>query len=145
MTCAAQAWSLFASGAPYSGPREAYGPWHPTAGVPESYFHREKERHRLFADLLRDVVGNPIRPVAFDQAWSAWNAGTVPGIARRVYDDRAFYEMPVLADALEDAGCTDADILTHCRTEGPHVRGCWVVDLLLARNEPSFKPSVTDH
>ena len=54
-------------------------------------------------------------------------------IAQAIYDDRAFDRMPILADALEDAGCTDRAILDHCRSEGPHVRGCWVVDLLLGK------------
>ncbi len=55
-------------------------------------------------------------------------------LARSIYDDRAFDRLPVLADALEDAGCTDAAILDHCRGPGPHVRGCWVVDLILGKS-----------
>jgi hypothetical protein len=61
------------------------------------------------------------------------NHGTVPAIARRIYDERASHDMPIVADALEDAGCTDADLLAHCRAGGPHVRGCWAVDLLLGK------------
>jgi hypothetical protein len=81
---------------------------------------------------LRDILGPlPFRPVVIDPAWVRWNHGTIPAIARRIYEERAFHDMPILADALEDAGCTDADLLAHCRTGGPHVRGCWVVDLLL--------------
>jgi hypothetical protein len=83
--------------------------------------------------LLREVTGNPFRTVAIDSAWLAWNHGTVPAVARRVYEDRAFHDLPILADALEDAGCTDADLLAHCRTGGGHVRGCWALDLLLGR------------
>ena len=49
-------------------------------------------------------------------------------------DDRAFDRLPVLADALQDAGCDNADILTHCRSGGEHVRGCWVLDLLLGKS-----------
>ena len=63
----------------------------------------------------------------------AWNAGTVRRIAQAIYDDRAFDRMPILADALEDAGCDNADILNHCRESREHVRGCWVVDLLLGK------------
>lgn len=85
------------------------------------------------AELLRCIVGNPFRPVAVDPSWLVWNTGTVPKLARGIYDDRAFDRMPVLRDALEEAGCTDADILNHCRGPGPHVRGCWVVDLLLGK------------
>jgi len=87
-----------------------------------------------FAKLWRDIFGPlPFRPVAVDPAWLAWNGGTVPAIACRVYAERAFHDLPILADALEDAGCANADILAHCRGGGEHVRGCWVVDLLLGK------------
>jgi hypothetical protein len=87
-------------------------------------------RKRLFNDIFGPL---PFRPVTIDPAWLRWNFGTVPAIARHVYEDRAFHDMPILADALEDAGCTNADILTHSRQSGEHVRGCWVVDLLLGK------------
>jgi hypothetical protein len=83
--------------------------------------------------LLRDVIGNPFHPVVGDLTWWAWNGGTVPMIAQAIYDEQAFDRMPVLADALEDAGCANAEILRHCREPGEHVRGCWVVDLLLGK------------
>jgi hypothetical protein len=86
------------------------------------------------ADLLRDLFGNCFRQVTFDPAWLAWNDGTVVRLAQAVYGERAFDRLPVLADALEDAGCTDADLLGHLRGPGPHVRGCWVVDLLLGKS-----------
>jgi hypothetical protein len=86
------------------------------------------------AGLYRDIFGNPFRPVPIDPTWLAWNDGTVPRMALAIYNDRAFDQLPILADALEEAGCTDADILAHCRSEGPHVRGCWVVDLLLGKS-----------
>jgi len=82
---------------------------------------------------LRDIFGNPFRPVTVNPGWLAWNDGTVPRIAQAIYDERAFDRMTILADALEDAGCTDQDILGHCRSGGEHVRGCWVVDLLLGK------------
>lgn len=70
--------------------------------------------------------------MAVDSAWLTWNHGTVPAIARHVYDDRAFHDLPILADALEDAGCTDPEILGHCRADGAiHAKGCWVVDLVI--------------
>jgi hypothetical protein len=78
--------------------------------------------------LLRCTFGNPFCPVTLDPAWLTSN---VASLAQAIYDDRAFDRLPILADALEDAGCTDAAILEHCRGPGPHVRGCWVVDLLL--------------
>jgi hypothetical protein len=87
---------------------------------------------RTVAYLMREVVGHPFRPVQVDPSWLRWNGGTVAAIARGVYDERAFDRMPVLADALEDAGCADAAILSHCRSAG-HVRGCWLLDALLDR------------
>ena len=80
--------------------------------------------------LLRDIFGNPFRPVVLEPAWLT---EAVVGIARGIYEDRAFERMPILADALQDAGCENADILTHCREPGVHVRGCWVVDLVLGK------------
>jgi hypothetical protein len=82
---------------------------------------------------LRDIFDNPFRPVTIDPAWLTWRDGTLPKLAQDIYDERAFDRLPILADALEDAGCDNADILTHCRGPGPHVRGCWVVDLLLGK------------
>lgn len=83
--------------------------------------------------FLRDIFGNPFRSVTIDAACLAWNDNTVPKLARAIYDDCAFHRLPILADVLEAAGCTDQDILGHCRGPGPHVRGCWVVDLLLGK------------
>jgi hypothetical protein len=86
------------------------------------------------AHLFRDVFGNPFRPLpTIDPTWLTWNTRMVAKMARSAYDDRAFDRLPILADALEDAGCTDAAILEHLRVPGPHVRGCWVVDLLLGK------------
>jgi hypothetical protein len=83
------------------------------------------------ANLLRDVVGNPFRPVSVDPQWLEWRDGTVARMARTMYSERRFADMPVLADALEDAGCTNADVLAHCRNGGPHALGCWALDLVL--------------
>jgi hypothetical protein len=92
---------------------------------------RQGER-REQARILRDLFGPlPFRNVEVAPAWLTWNGGTVPNLARAIYDERAFDRLPVLADALEEAGCTNAEILGHCRGPGPHARGCWVVDLLL--------------
>jgi hypothetical protein len=101
------------------------------------------------ADLLRDIFGNPFRPVEREPAWLT---SDVLALARGIYDDHAFDRMPILADALQDAGCNADDILNHCRYSSlrgaepsgspatghgtrasPHVRGCWVVDLLLGK------------
>jgi len=81
-------------------------------------------------DTLRDIFGNPFRPVAFD---TAWRTDTAVALATQMYESRDFGAMPILADALQDAGCDSDDILSHCRGPGPHVRGCWVVDLVLGK------------
>jgi hypothetical protein len=78
--------------------------------------------------LLRDILGNPFRPVAVDPAW---RTSDVLAMCRGMYESRDFAAMPILADALQDAECENAAVLDHCRGAGPHVRGCWVVDLLL--------------
>jgi hypothetical protein len=91
------------------------------------------QEYQIHSRLLRDILGNPFRPVAVEPRWLNWNDGTVSQIAQAIYDERAFDRMPILADALEDAGCDNADILRHCREPGEHVRGCWVIDLLLRK------------
>jgi hypothetical protein len=83
--------------------------------------------------LLRDVVGNPFRPVTIPDAVQAWDGGAVVKLAQAIHDGRTFADLPVLADALEDAGCSDDAILSHLRSAGPHVRGCWALDALLGR------------
>ena len=85
----------------------------------------------LFPHLLRDVFGNPFRPVQFAKGWRSESAVS---LARTAYDTRDFTLLPVLADALEEAGCDHAEVLSHCRGPGPHVRGCWVVDLVLGKS-----------
>jgi hypothetical protein len=92
--------------------------------------HQNTERH-CQCDLLRDLFGNPFRPVSF--FFPARLTTTVSGLAQGVYDDRAYDRMPILGDALEEAGCTERALLDHCRGPSPHVRGCWVVDLILGR------------
>ncbi|AWM42138.1 hypothetical protein C1280_05160 [Gemmata obscuriglobus] len=82
-------------------------------------------------DLLREIFGNPFRPAEFAPEW---RTSTAVALAREMYDTRDFSAMPILADALQDAGCDNADILTHCLDPQPvHVRGCWVVDLVLGK------------
>jgi hypothetical protein len=91
---------------------------------------REALKRRL-ADLVREIFGNPFRPVAFD---AAWRTDTAIALARQMYESRDFSAMPILADALQDSGCDNPDILEHCRdTSLTHVRGCWVVDLVLGK------------
>jgi hypothetical protein len=90
----------------------------------------QRERLRQMAAIMRDVVGNPFRPTAIQ---AGWLPPTVVALARQIYDSRDFSAMPVLADALEDAGCDNEDVLQHCRGPGPHYLGCWLVDLVLAK------------
>jgi hypothetical protein len=83
--------------------------------------------------LLEDLFANYFHQVAVNPAWLTWNEGAVCKLAQGIYDERAFDRLPILADALEDAGCDNADLLAHCRSGREHVRGCWVVDLLLGK------------
>jgi hypothetical protein len=83
----------------------------------------QREFHLL---LIREIWGNPFRPRTVDR-----RSATAVALARGIYADRAFGRLPILGDALEDEGCTDAALLAHCRGGGEHVRGCWAVDLLL--------------
>ena len=95
----------------------------------------------LTGQLLRDIFGNPFRPitdifgnpihlVSLDPSWLT---STVIALANGIYEERAFDRMPILADALQDAGCDNDEILNHCRGEGVHVRGCWCVDRILGK------------
>ncbi len=79
---------------------------------------------------VREIFGNPVRPVAIDPRWLT---SAVVDLASAIYAERAFEHMPILADALMDAGCDSADIISHCRGDGPHERGCWVVDQILGK------------
>ncbi|MBL8799438.1 MAG: hypothetical protein JNM56_36490 [Planctomycetia bacterium] len=81
--------------------------------------------------LLRCIFGNPFRPVAIA---SSWHTSTVGQLAQAIYDERAFDRLPILGDALEDAGCDNGDILSHCREPGAHARGCWPLDLILGKS-----------
>lgn len=80
--------------------------------------------------LLRELIGSPFRAVPVDPAWLT---PAIHGLARHIYDERAFDLMAALGAALSDAGCKDEEVLRHCAEAGPHVRGCWVVDLLLGK------------
>jgi hypothetical protein len=91
-------------------------------------------RNCALAGCLRDIFGNPFRPVVIEPSCLSWNDATIPKLGQAIYDERAFDRLPILADALEESGCNNADILDHCRLPGEHVRGCWVVDLLLGKS-----------
>jgi hypothetical protein len=82
--------------------------------------------------LIYDIFGNPFRSVPFSPAW---RTDTALSLARQMYNSREFSAMPILADALQDVGCDNEAILSHCRDTSPtHVRGCWVVDLVLGKS-----------
>jgi hypothetical protein len=89
---------------------------------------------RQQAQSLREIVGNPFRAVAVAPAWLSWHGGLVGSMARQMYDEQDFSDLPILADALEDAGCDAHDLLAHCRRPAGHLRGCWALDLLLGKN-----------
>jgi hypothetical protein len=89
--------------------------------------------HQFARESIACVFGNPFRPTTIDPGWLAWNNGAVEKLARTIYEDRRWEIMPILGDALEDALCDNRAILDHCRGPGPHVRGCWVVDLILGK------------
>jgi hypothetical protein len=102
----------------------------------------KSQESSLLAALLRCIFGNPFRRLPFPGRdwltwptlnidWLTWGGCTVPLLARTIYAQRAFDQLPVLADTLEEAGCNKAEILAHCRGAGPHVRGCWVLDLIV--------------
>ncbi len=82
------------------------------------------------AAALRDIFGNPFRPITLDPSWLT---PTVKALAQTIYANRTFDRLPLLADELVKSGCTNQEILGHCRGPGPHVRGCWVVDLILVK------------
>jgi hypothetical protein len=112
----------------------------PTAWVKRNPGQRQKSKGATNAaviaratllDLLRCIVGNPFRPVAFAPNW---RTETAVALAAGIYAERAFDRLPILADALEEAGCDHAEVLNHCRGPGPHARGCWVVDGVLGKS-----------
>jgi hypothetical protein len=119
----------------WSGP-EGYD----RASINARYAGREAER-TMQVTTVRCLLGNPFRPVNISSAVLAWNDAVVVRLAHTTYEERHLPEgtlnntrLLILADALEEAGCADADILGHLRGPGPHVRGCWVVDLCLGKS-----------
>jgi hypothetical protein len=98
-------------------------------------FERKQQigRDRYECYLLREIFGNPFRPVTMEPAWLEWQDGFVPKMAKTIYDGRGFEQMPKLADALEAAGCGNEELLGHFRQPRQHIRGCWAVDLVLGK------------
>jgi hypothetical protein len=85
------------------------------------------EQRRQFA-VVADVLGDPAAPARFNPVW---RTSTVLALARGIHQNLAFDRLPILADAMEEAGCDDESVLEHCRRATTHVRGCWVVDLAM--------------
>lgn len=90
------------------------------------------------ADLLRDILGS--HPLRHAPVPSLWRTHTVVALAQAAYEERGMPDgrldaarLAILADALEEAGCDDVEVLTHCRSERLHVRGCWLLDALLGK------------
>jgi hypothetical protein len=109
------------------------------ASTPSAAAVRDAERRRQVV-LLRDIFGNPFRPLGIDPTWLRWNDSAVVRLAQAAYEDRGLpagtldnTRLAILADALEEAGCTDAQILTHLRGGGEHYRGCFVIDALMGK------------
>jgi hypothetical protein len=115
--------AIYACGKSVRAMAQAKGNWRATL-----FGEIDVEEEKAVTFLVRDIFGNPFRPVCVDPSWLT---PTVTALAQTIYTDRAFDAIPILGDALEEAGCTSDDILAHCRSDGPHVLGCWVVDLLL--------------
>jgi hypothetical protein len=90
----------------------------------------ENEQTRPACLLFLEVFGNPFRPATLSPALKRWRDGTLPKMAQAIYDEGVFDRVPILADALEDAGGDDAALLEHCRSRDDHYRGCWAIDLL---------------
>lgn len=126
-------WNVFAA-ASAAPARQAAQQAHEQARQAQVWDDVQLASARDQVDLIRDLIGNPFRPVGIGDACLTWDDRMVGRLAEGIYQDRAFTLMPVLGDALEDAGCTDRRILEHCRLVGTHVRGCWVLDLILGKS-----------
>jgi hypothetical protein len=101
----------------------------------DAYLEAEAQEAGRQAPLLRDIFGNPFRPSPpLPREVLAWHGGTVVRLARAMYEARDFTDMPLLADALLDAGCDGEALVAHCRRGGEHARGCWAVDLVLGKS-----------
>ena len=90
---------------------------------------------KKLCEVLRDLFGHRFYRPKIDPLWLTWNGATIPKLVRAIDDQEAFSRLPILADALEEAGCINAAILNHCRKPARHYRGCWVIDGILGKSE----------
>ena len=105
-----------------------------------AYVAAQRAERRSQCDLIRDICGYPCRPLSIPDSALALNDGTGMKLAQAIYEERAIPSnqldagrLAILADALEEAGCGDSDLLGHLRGPGPHVRGCHVTDAILGK------------
>ncbi len=95
-------------------------------------FHLPRKQSAALAHaIFEDIFGGPAGEAKIDPSWLRWIDRTVPRLAQRIYEEKDWAALSILADGLEEAGCTEQAILDHLRGPGPHVRGCWAVDLVL--------------
>jgi hypothetical protein len=106
--------------------------------VCEIEFGEDTPRPFQPCNMVRCIFGNPFRSIDVD---SRWRTSTVVDLATAIYEERQFQNLPILADALMDAGCDSQELIKHCRDDGPHVLGCWPVDLILGKSEPPYSDS----
>lgn len=110
-------------------------PWQFDAGGAVLHHGLPDTRHEVRrgqCDVIREIIGNPFHRARLDPAWLTWNDHTVVRLAQAIHDEQRFDDLPILADALEEAGCSRADFLAHGRRRGGHLRGCWLVDAVLS-------------
>jgi hypothetical protein len=106
----------------------------PAVQVDVAMFFKGRGERKAQCVLVREIFGDPFRPTpVVEPAWLAWQDGAVRALAQSIYNDHAFGRLRSLAGLLKKAGCKDAALLRHLRGAGPHVLGCWALDLLLGR------------
>lgn len=94
---------------------------------------RSRKEMRRQAQILRELVGNPFRPVTVPWEWREWHGFCLVRLAREIYESRAYHDIPILGDMLQDAGCTEEALLEHCKSGCMHEHGCWMLDAILGR------------
>jgi hypothetical protein len=120
-------------------PREAaesamFGACSAVASHGPGYSERWNAEAAAQAEFMREIFGNPFQPIKVEKRWRTANDGAVVRLAQSICQEGSFADMPILADALEEAGCREEAILSHCWGTAGHVLGCWVLDVLLARS-----------